>query len=208
MPIRKIIGIGGGEIGRKGYQIETTSIDKEIIRLSGKKHPKFLFIPTASKDSKTYIDLAKKHFSVRLGCYFDSLCVVKEFLSQRVIARKILGADIIYVGGGNTMKMMQIWRRFGIDKLLRQAYNRGKVMSGLSAGAICWFRYGLSDSRLFQKGKSKDYMRVRGLGLVNLTVSPHHLREQSRRVGLINLMKKTPGVAVALDDFSALEINP
>lgn len=206
MVIHKIVAIGGGEIGREGYQVETLAIDKEIIRLSGKKHPRLLFLPTASNDSDTYIAAARKHFMGRLGCDFGTLCLVKEASPKRIIEKKIREADIIYVGGGNTMKMMQIWRRYGVDKLLYQAYNQGKVMSGLSAGAICWFKYGLSDSRVFQKGKSKAYMRVRGLSFVNLTVSPHHIRETMRKAGLIALMKKIPGVGIALDDYSALEI--
>lgn len=204
---KKIIAIGGGEIGRKGYQIETTAIDKEILRLSAKKHPRLLFIPTASKDSQIYIDAAKNYFERRLGCKVDTLLLVKQRMPAVLIRKKINQADVIYVGGGNTLKMMQIWRSTKLKKILNDAYAQGKVLSGLSAGAICWFRYGLSDSRLFSKNsKNKNYMRVKGLDFIPLTISPHHIREKKRKNGLIKLMRRTSGVAVALDDFCALEV--
>jgi len=64
----KIVAIGGGEIGRPGFPVETTKIDKEIIALTGKKNPRLLFIPTASSDSESYYEVVKKHFGKRLGC--------------------------------------------------------------------------------------------------------------------------------------------
>ncbi len=202
----KIIAIGGGEIGRPGYPVETTAIAKEIIHLSGKQHPRLLFIPTASNDAEGYVATVKEHFGKRLGCRVDTLLLVRERLDRQSVSEKVRRADIIYVGGGNTFKMLQVWKRFGVDKLLLKAHNQGKVMCGLSAGAICWFRYGSSDFRVFQKGRRKDYARVRGLNLVNLTVSPHHIRERKRKAGLVRLMHRTGGIGVALDDFSALEI--
>lgn len=102
--------------------------------------------------------------------------------------------------------MLKTWRRNGIDKLLVKAYGRGIVLSGISAGAICWFTYGCSDSRRFSNPEDASFMRVKGLGLLNLTVSPHHIREKHRDNSLVKLMRKTPGVAVAIDDNSALEI--
>ena len=79
----KIIAIGGGEIGRPGYPATTTKIDKKIIRLSGKKSPKLLFIPTASLDSEGYIKSVEKHFSKKLGCKIDSLCLIKEKFHEK-----------------------------------------------------------------------------------------------------------------------------
>ena len=73
--MKKIVAIGGGEIGSPGCLIETTKIDKEIIRLSGKKRPRVLFIPTASSDSDGYFETVKKHFGKRLGCEVDVLRV-------------------------------------------------------------------------------------------------------------------------------------
>lgn len=210
----KIIAIGGGEIGRplgegKGfYPIETTSIDKEIIRISGKKKPKLLLLPTASGDSTGYFDVVKKHFGERLGCVVDVLYLKKEKYSKKELRKRVLGSDIIYVGGGNTLNMLNLWKAKGFDKIIREAYEKGIVLSGVSAGAICWFRYFSSDSRPEMGKKNYGYIKCKGLDLIedNLTLSPHHTREQGREKAIANIMKRTPGVGIALDDCSALEI--
>jgi len=201
----KIVAIGGGEIGRAGYSIETTEIDREIIRLSGKPSPRLLFIPTASSDSEGYLNDVKRHFGKRLGCEVDVLYLIREKPSRQEIERRILGSDIIYVGGGNTLKMLQAWRKTGTDKILRRAYERGIVLSGVSAGAICWFRYGSSDTRKFS-GKGGGLVRVRGLGFVNATYCPHYDLEKDRKPHVKRMMRKTPGVALTFDNCSAIEI--
>ena len=203
--MKKIIAIGGGEIGRPGFPVETTKIDKEIIKLSGKKRPRLLFIPTASSDSDGYVQVVKKHFGKRLGCVINVLYLIKERSTKKEIANKILNSDIIYVGGGDTLKMMRIWRRLGVDKILEKAYKKGIVMSGLSAGSICWFKYGHSDSLKF-KDKKADYIRVRGLGFINALHCPHYDVEKSRQKSLKDIMKKSGGAAIALENCSAIEI--
>jgi len=106
--MKKIIAIGGGEIGRPGYPVETTKIDKEIINLTGKKNHRLLFVPTASADSELYFETVKKHFGKTLGCKTDVLYLINNDLSKKEIEQKIFGSDIIYVGGGNTLKMMKV----------------------------------------------------------------------------------------------------
>lgn len=202
----KLIAIGGGEIGRPGKPIETLAIDKEIIKQSGKKHPNLLFIGTASKDSEGYYETIEKYFGKKLGCRTDVLHLVKDNPSAKTIKDKILSADIIYVGGGNTLYMIRKWKSLGIDKLLYQAYIKGTVMSGLSAGAICWFLYGTSDSRMITDPNYKDYIRVKGLGWYNIIISPHHITEKKRKAGLIKQIKRHGGIGLALDDYAAIEI--
>ena len=104
------------------YPIETTSIDIEIIAQTGKKNPKLLYIPTAESDLdlKGKCKAAKKHFS-KLGCKIDVLYLIKNKLSKKQIEDKILSTDAIYVGGGNTLKMMAIWKKLGVDKILKKA---------------------------------------------------------------------------------------
>lgn len=203
--IKKIIAIGGGEIGRPGFPVETIVIDKEIIKLTGKKNPKLLFIPTASIDSEGYYKIVEKHFGKRLGCKIDVLYLVKNILTKKEIGDKILKSDIIYVGGGNTLKMMQIWRKLGVDKILIKAYQKGVVMSGVSAGSICWFKYGNSDSRKFVNSNA-GLIKVTGLGLINALHCPHYDSEAYRKVDLEKMMKKTSGIAIALDNCCALEV--
>jgi len=116
----KIIAIGGGEIGRPGYPVETTSIDEEIIRLSGKDKPKLLFIPTATNDSETYINAIQKQFGKRFGCTIDILRLVTEKYRYWELQIKVGKADIIYIGGGNSLRMMKRWRRISMRRLGRQ----------------------------------------------------------------------------------------
>lgn len=201
----KIIAIGGGEIGRAGYPVETTKIDKEIIRLTCKKNPKLLFIPTASSDSEGYCSTVEKYFGKRLGCKIDVLYLIKNKLGKKEIEDKILKSDIIYVGGGNTLKMMQIWRKIGVDKILIRAYKKGIVMSGLSAGAICWFKYGNSDSRKFANPDA-GLIKVTGLGLINALHCPHYDFEAYRKADLKKMMRKISGIAIAIDNCCAIEI--
>ncbi|MDB5183040.1 MAG: peptidase [Candidatus Saccharibacteria bacterium] len=203
----KIIAIGGGEIGRPGFPVETMNIDEQIIKLSGKKNPRLLFIPTASHDAESYVDAVREHFGGRLGCTVKTLMLYSNPLIME-IKNAIDAADVIYVGGGNTLKMMTKWRKMGVDKLLLGAAERGAVLSGLSAGAICWFKGGLSDSRSFTaSGKNWDYITVKGLKLYNIILCPHFSSEPKRIEGLKHSLKGTKNIAVALDNSVALEID-
>jgi dipeptidase E len=157
---RTIVAIGGGVIRTRG----TAAIDREIVRLSNKKNPKLLFIPTATSDSEKYWNHVQDYFGKFLKCKTDVLFLIKEQPSAGQIRRKILSADIIYVGGGNTLMMMRLWRRLGVDKLLTSAYENGTVLSGISAGAICWFDSGHSDSMSFYNPRKWKYINVKGLG--------------------------------------------
>jgi dipeptidase E len=198
----KIIAIGGGEL----KDLDTLPIDEEIVRLTGRKNPKALFIPTASGDAQGYWETFRQVYGNRLGCKPEVLRLVKETPSEREIRDKILGSHLIYVGRGNTQAMLETWRKQGIDDILKLAYKKGIVLSGVSAGAICWFKYGGSDSPKFTNTADNSLIRINGLGLINLTLSPHHIREIHRDAGLAKIMRTTPGVGIGLDDNCALEI--
>lgn len=201
----KIIAIGGGEIGRPGYPVETTKIDKEIISLPGKSSPKILFIPTASSDSESYFEVVKKHFGKRLGCKTDVLYLIKEKITKKQIEQKVFNSDIVYVGGGNTAKLMKVWRKTGTDKILEKAGKKGIILSGVSAGSICWSKYGLSDSRKFNNPNA-ELIKISGIGLINILYCPHYDFEPHRKEGLKKIMKKTSGIAIAVENCCALEI--
>lgn len=202
--MKKIIAIGGGEIKTR----ETILIDREIIKLSGKKKPKLLFVPTASLDSESYWKDIQKYFGKYLGCRTDVLFLVKQHPSQRVIKKKIFSADIIYVGGGNTLKMMTIWRRLGVDNLLKAAYQKGILLCGLSAGSICWFESGHSDSMAFYNPKKWKYINVKGLGLIKGINCPHYNNQTfgvKRRKHFQNMIYKVGGFGIAIDNSCAIE---
>ncbi|MGH9703455.1 MAG: Type 1 glutamine amidotransferase-like domain-containing protein, partial [Candidatus Acidiferrales bacterium] len=165
-----IVAIGGGNISTRG----TAVIDREIIRFSGKKLPRLLFVPTASSDSEIYCEHIHEYFGKFLKCKTDVLRLIADHPSNGQIRKKILSADIIYVGGGNTLKMMRLWRRLGVDNFLRRAYRKGIVLSGISAGAICWFDSGHSDSMSFYNPRKWEYINVKGLGLVKGIHCPHY----------------------------------
>lgn len=201
----------GGYVGHGGRpSMNSLPIDRKIVRLSGKKKPRVLFIPTGTEDWDGYIDWFHKTYREKLKCLTDTLLLYKETPTKKQIARKILWADIIYVGGGNTLKMMKRWKRFGVDKLLRKAHKRNIILCGVSAGSICWFQYGVSDSRQFRNPTSKNYIRVAGLGLVKNLHCPHFKSKIDdkgfRSKGLKEISKRTPGTALAIEDGCAVEI--
>ncbi|MBN2658500.1 MAG: Type 1 glutamine amidotransferase-like domain-containing protein, partial [Spirochaetales bacterium] len=115
-------------------------------------------------------------------------------------------SDIIYVGGGNTRFMMDIWRKYGVDKALREAYSKGIVLAGLSAGSICWFDCGQSDSDFGEIGPEGRYSCVDGLGFIPLLHAPHH-NEDHRAADLPLLVEETGRTALALSNYCALEIS-
>jgi len=191
---------------RPGVKNETLLLDREIINMTGKSNPKLLFISTASLDPDGYIEGIEKYFGGKLGCKVDSLTLTKKVYTQKELEDKILKTDIIYVGGGNTLMMMKLWRKLGVDVLLKKAHNKGVVLSGLSAGSICWFKYGNSDSARFGKNKAASMIRVKGLDLLPFLHCPHYDIEKGREASLKIMMKKTPGVAIALDNCVALKV--
>jgi dipeptidase E len=203
---KKIVAIGGGEISKH----ETLKIDKRIIKLTGKKRPKVLFIPTASSDDESYCQKVFKYYGKELGCKVSVLCLCSDIVSKKEIRNRILGADIIYVGGGNTLKMMKIWRKLGVDKLLKKAWENGIVLCGISAGAICWFESGHSDSMSFYNPKKWKYINVRGLGFLKGTMCPHYndgTNGVPREKKFKEMIKKNGGMGIAIDEGCAIEFT-
>src|SRR5579864_4882624 len=201
---KAIVAIGGGEIRTRG----TADIDREIIRLSKKQHPSILFVPTASSDSERYWKHFLEYFGKFWKCKVDVLFLVNERPSAQQIERKILSADIIYVGGGNTLLMMRVWRRLGVDEILKAAYEDGIVLAGISAGAICWFDSGHSDSMAFYNPRNWNYINVKGLGLIHGVHCPHYnsmTRGVPRRRDFREMIRKIGGIGIALENNCAIE---
>ena len=199
----KVVAIGGGDIRKRS----TAAIDKEIIRLSGKRHPCFLFIPTASSDYERYWDVIKKYYE-QLGCKADVLFLIRQKPTHQEIRDKILKADIIYVGGGNTLMMMKLWKKRGVDVLLKQAHKKNVVLCGMSAGSICWFNSGHSDSMSFYHPKRWRYINVRGLGLIKGIHCPHFNGQtlwKKRRGDFQKMIKMVGGFGIAIDNDCAIE---
>ena len=203
--MKKLFIIGGGEIGRPGTPIETTKLDKEMLKLTGKKKPRLLFLPTASGDSESYYDVVKQHFGKRIGFTTDVLYLIKDKPNKKEVEKKIFSADVIYVGGGDTLKMLRVWKKTGVDDVLKKAYEHGVILSGLSAGSICWFKGGPSDTRTFKNPKANP-IKITCLGWLPAIHSPHYDVEKDRRPAIKKIMKRTPGVAIGIDNCCALII--
>jgi len=167
MHSKNIVAIGGGGFGRS---LGTLEIEKYIISLISKKRPKVCFIPTASGDSSLYKLNFYRAFS-ELDCITSHI----DFFSRTEnLEEKVLTQDIIYVGGGNTKSMLAIWKEWNLNNILKNAYEKGIVMSGVSAGAICWFEKGITDSF------AKELNIIDCLGIVNGIACPHFDEEEER----------------------------
>ena len=192
----KIVAIGGGEMS-KG---ETYSLDQYIVALAEKSNPKVLFIPTASEDAEGYIEGIKKYFG-GLGCQVECLCLVTGTYTDEAIRTLIINTDIIYVGGGDTVRMMERWRERNVHSYLREAYEKGVVLSGISAGSICWFTFGHSDSDAFINEGQWDYVRAYGLGFIPAAHCPHY--NEPGREGFDEMMQEESLPGIALEDQTA-----
>lgn len=197
---RNIIVIGGesdAELTRM------TRIDEHIVASSGKALPNVLYISTANGDDRSKIsDFTAKYESV--GCNVATLAFfIPPFPGAGHISSLFEQADIIYVAGGNTRAMLAIWREFGVTSLLKEAWENGKVLCGVSAGAICWFDYGHSDS-----GGAGGFALIDGLGLLPGALCPHFSSEAGREASFVELVR-LEGIltAYAVDDGVALHFK-
>jgi dipeptidase E len=140
---RRIVAIGGG-----GFSVEDDSLRQERWLLSLSRpadgRPRVLFIGTASGDRELYLLRFHKAFA-RLDCRPGSLAFF-PFDMKRDYRAAVREADLVFVGGGNTVGMLAVWREFGFDLALREAYDNGTVLCGISAGANCWFERYVTDS--------------------------------------------------------------
>lgn len=205
---RNIIAIGGGKIMVPAHrEAQTLLIDQAIVQQVKRKSPKVLFVPTASEDDVDYCEAFRNQYEKRLGCSVQELLLYRNRPSNRKIQILISQSDIIYVGGGNTLRMMNLWRQLGVDKCLDKARKRGAILCGLSAGSICWFRQGNSDSRKFKDESNKTLIKVTGLNYADVLMCPHYDVEKHRQPALKAMMKTTQGVAVGLENCAALHIK-
>lgn len=170
--MKKIVLIGGGDIGRGNTIYETKEIDEEIVKMSNKINPNFLFIGLASSFSDSYYDTIKKIYK-NLGCNTQYLKKKNIINNKDITKNKIMSADIIYIGGGDSIKLISEVKEYEIDKLLKDAYEKGTVIAGISAGAILLSNEGFSDS-LILRGENDKYSFIKGLNLININICPHY----------------------------------
>ena len=164
-----IFTMGGG-----GFTMEPSNplLDDYILSLASSPRPRILFLPTASGDTQPQMRAFQERFDCR-ACIPEPLSLFRLRDSRRPLHETLLAQDIIYVGGGSMRNMLAIWRAHDLDALLIEAWRRGIVLAGLSAGAMCWFQGGLTRS-------SGPPEPIAGLGLLDGSLTVHADGEPER----------------------------
>jgi peptidase E len=190
MAERHIVGLGGG--GDTSEQ--TQRLYDYVLALTGKGRPRLLYVPTAVGDSDESIVGFYERFAGRA-----ELTHMKTFPWPPAHLRElILSQDAIAVSGGNTANMLAIWSAHGIDGYLREAWEQGVVLWGASAGMICWFEHGVTDSFGPQLGAMEC------LGFLPGSACPHYDGEEERRPRYRELVDGGLAEGIAADDGVAL----
>jgi dipeptidase E len=190
--VPRIVAIGGG-----GFSDEpgASPIDDLILGLSGRARPRVCFVPTASADSEAYVTRFFDAFSRLAEASWLPLFKRRDADLRRLI----MDQDVVYVSGGNTANLLAVWRAHGLDTVLREAWQAGVVLAGVSAGAMCWFEAGVTDS--FGPGLAP---LPDGLGMLAGSFCPHHDSEADRRPRYRQLVTEGLPGGWACDDGAAL----
>jgi len=191
MTRRQIIALGGG-----GFSEEPDNplLDQYFLRKTGKKNPSVCFVPTATGDSDGYIVKFYTAFN-RFRC---RPCHLSLFRPPKDLRDFVLSQDAIYVGGGSTKNLLALWREWRLDRYLREAWRQGTVLGGISAGSLCWFDEGLSDS---VPGKQ---IIIRCLGILQGSHTPHYNRPERRQAFTRLIAQGRLAEGVAAEDGVAL----
>jgi peptidase E len=190
--MRHIVAMGGG-----GFLMEPENprLDDYVLALSRRSRPRICYVGTAAGDSPSMLERFYRAFPASRASATHLPLFQRD---TRDLARFLLGQDVVYVGGGNVANMMAVWRLHGVDRILREAWRRGIVLAGVSAGAICWFEGGTTDSF----GPQLAPFRA-GLKLVPGTVCVHYDGEARRRPVYHALVRDGLPAGIALDDGAA-----
>ena len=173
---------------------DNPALDQFVLSLARSARPSVCFLATASGDALSYIDSFYDAFR-QLPCRPTHIPLFARTPDLKTV---LLEQDVIYVGGGNTKSMLAVWREWEIPELLRRAWQSGTVLAGISAGAICWFETGLTDS------SGTGLYPLSGLGILSGACCPHYDGEPERRPALRRLVEHgTIPSALALDDGAA-----
>lgn len=186
---RHIVGLGG-----TGTKEQSELLWRYVLDVVGKPRPKMLFVPTAAADNAEYSVWFYERFAPRADV---SILTTFPWPPEN-LHDVVLGQDAICVSGGNTANMLAIWRVHGIDSLMREAWEQGTVLWGASAGMICWFEAGVTDSF----GPQLDGMDC--LGFLPGSACPHYDGEERRRPRYHELVEGGFAEGIAADDGVAL----
>lgn len=173
------------------------ALDELVLRLARTPRPRICLLPTAGGDSEHQIRRFYETYQDRL-CEPSHISLFRLGREPVPLKEHLLSQDAIYVGGGSMVNLLAIWRAQGLDTILREAWQAGVVLAGLSAGSMCWFEYGVSTSHGHPAA-------ARGLGFLPGSNSVHHDSEPARRPVYLEAVRDgemPPGYAA--DDGAAL----
>ena len=167
--MKRILAIGGGELKNRETIAIDTYLAEQAKKAAGDRRACGLFIPTASHDCMPYYNTFHKVYTGLFDIKTDVALTVGREVDREKMRAKFERADFLYVGGGDTVFMLESWKESGLLDFIREAYDRGTLVAGLSAGAICWFEEMYSDSVV-----EGEYAMYPGLGWIKGKISPHY----------------------------------
>jgi dipeptidase E len=171
-------------------------LDEYVLGLTGAERPRVCFLPSASGDADHYIVRFYRAFSAD-RCEPSHVSLFRREQGPTDLREHLLAQDLVYVGGGSVTSLLGVWRAHGIDEILREAWERGVVMCGLSAGSLCWFAEGVS-------GFHGPPAPIAGMGLLPFSNCVHYEREGSRRVAYHRALAEGMRPGYAAEDGAAL----
>jgi peptidase E len=192
---RRIVAVGGGGFGTA----PESRLNTYILGLARRDRPRVCFVPTAGGDNLMSVALFYR-VCAGLDCEPSDLPLFNR--TGEDPREKLLAADVIWVGGGNTANLLAIWRSHGVDEAMREAWEEGIVLSGSSAGMICWFEASITDSFGPQLDPFSD-----GLGLLPGSACPHYDGEDRRRPVYREAVAAGFPAGHAADDHAALRFD-
>ena len=192
--VPQVVAFGGG-----GFSMESGNalLDDYVLAATGVERPKVCFLPTASGDADHYIVRFYRHFPAS-RCEPSHVSLFRRDCGAPDPATHLLEQDLIYVGGGCVRSCLGTWRAHGLDDVLREAWARGIVMCGLSAGSLCWFEQGLTAFH------GEQGLPVAGLGLLMGSNAVHYDKEARRRPDFQAAIAAGMAAGWGADDGAAL----
>jgi peptidase E len=193
---RTILALGGHEFSRRRGN---EAIRDYMLALADGPRPRICLLPTAGGDSAEQI--AGFHASLgHLPCALSHISLFRLENARVDLARHLLSQDLIYVGGGSMVNLLAVWRAHGLDAILRACWEQGVVLAGQSAGAMCWFAWGITRSQ----GEARP---ARGLGIVPGVLSVHYHRDSDRRRALRDEVARRGIDGYGVDDCAGMLIR-
>ena len=194
--LRQIVAFGGG-----GFSMESGNplLDSYVLELTGAARPRVCFLPSASGDADHYVVRFYRAFGAD-RCEASHISLFRREQGPADLREHLLAQDLIYVGGGSLVSMLGVWRAHGIDEVLREAWERGVVLCGLSAGSLCWFAEAVT-------GFHGEPRRVEGIGLLPFSNCVHYEPESSRRCAYRRFLRQGMRPGYAAEDGAALHFS-